>query len=162
MGKDKLSRNYTLDEFLYSETAIEKGIDNTQIPEEAKKRLRLLCGDILQAIRDYYQMPIKITSGWRCPALNRAVGGVSDSLHVTGDAGDIVVLDIPAIKVFQDITGYFIINEDGIPIMDLIDEVVWYPDENRIHIARSNNPKKEMWICRKANGKKIYEKYKPV
>ena len=48
---------------------------------------------VLQAMRTAYGEPINITSGVRCPAANKAAGGVEDSAHLTGHAADIAVLN---------------------------------------------------------------------
>jgi uncharacterized protein YcbK (DUF882 family) len=53
----------------------------------------------LQALRDEIGKPIRINSGYRSPAHNRAVGGAPRSRHVVGDAADIVVVGMPPTKV---------------------------------------------------------------
>jgi hypothetical protein len=85
----QLSEHFTLDEFTTSKTAIRQGIDNTP---DAKARLRLayLCQSILEQIRQRIGYPIVITSGYRSPELNKAVGGAKNSQHMTGDAADII------------------------------------------------------------------------
>ncbi len=76
----KLSNNFTLEELTYSKTAEEKKIIN--IPKvEHIKNLQLLCDHILQPVRDAFQMPIKITSGYRSPELCLAVGSTIKSQH---------------------------------------------------------------------------------
>lgn len=83
-----LSKNFTIAEFQYSNTAKARGIDNT-MPADAIARARLLCEHVLQPARDYFGKPILITSGYRSPALNAAIGGASNSQHLTGEAADI-------------------------------------------------------------------------
>ncbi len=51
----------------------------------------------LQKMRDYLDAPLIITSGYRCPAHNRTVGGVSKSEHLTGRAADISLENHPTI-----------------------------------------------------------------
>jgi len=48
----------------------------------------------LQAVRDRYGGPVRVTSGRRCPSHNRDVGGVSNSYHTRGLAADIVADDM--------------------------------------------------------------------
>ncbi len=55
--------------------------------------------DILQKIRDNFQKPVTINSGYRCSAHNKNVGGASSSRHLTGSAADIVVRDTAPIEV---------------------------------------------------------------
>lgn len=86
----KLSKNFTLEELIYSSTADAKGIRNYPSPKEIEN-LRRLCNEVLQPIRNRYGKPIYITSSYRNPALNRAVNGSQTSQHLTGSAADIDV-----------------------------------------------------------------------
>ena len=61
-----------------SSTAKAKKIDNTPTTE-VKKNLEKLCQEVLQPIRDKYGRAITVTSGYRSPKLNAAVGGVKTS-----------------------------------------------------------------------------------
>ena len=84
-----LSKNFTLEEFIRSNTADRMGIDNVPKDEEVIKNLRNLCLEVLQPLRDYVGAPVHINSGYRCPELNVAVGGVKNSQHCLGEACDI-------------------------------------------------------------------------
>ena len=84
-----LSKNFTLEEFIRSSTAERMGIDNVPKDEEVIKNLRNLCLEVLQPLRDYVGAPVHINSGYRCKALNEAVGGVKNSQHCLGEACDI-------------------------------------------------------------------------
>ena len=73
-----------------SETATKKGIDNT--PNETERAcLVRLCREVLEPVRVKYGKPIRVTSGFRCKALNKAVKGAATSQHVTGEAADLDV-----------------------------------------------------------------------
>ena len=87
MGKYKY---FELDEFVNSPTAKKKGIDNTP-SFEVVEHLDELVNNILDPLRAAYGMPIRITSGYRCPELNKAVGGSSTSVHQIGYAADLQV-----------------------------------------------------------------------
>ncbi|MCJ8285120.1 D-Ala-D-Ala carboxypeptidase family metallohydrolase [Halomonas sp.] len=50
--------------------------------------------EVLEAVRRHFEAPVRVTSGCRCPAYNRRVGGASRSQHVLGRAADIQVLDV--------------------------------------------------------------------
>ena len=71
-----------------SATAERLAIDNTP-PRAARQMLTILVEQILDPIRCRYGAPIIVTSGYRCPALNTAVGGVANSHHIVGCAADI-------------------------------------------------------------------------
>ena len=83
----RLTNNFSLEEFERSDTAKRLGIDN-HVPQFAVNRLRTLCEKVLQPVRDHFGVPIIITSGYRCPALNNAVGGAPSSQHMKGEAAD--------------------------------------------------------------------------
>ena len=85
----RLSPNFTLSEFLFSETAARKGIDNTPTDEIVTNLKRL--AERLEMVRDVFNVPIIITSGYRSPQLNEAVGGVPASAHITGCAADFII-----------------------------------------------------------------------
>ena len=84
----KLSSNFTLGEFIASDTAKKKKIDNTPTLADIY-HMQELCTFLLQPIRDAWGKPIKVTSGFRCYKLNRAVGGSPTSVHMRGYAADI-------------------------------------------------------------------------
>lgn len=84
----KLSPHFTLTEMTASNTATRLRIDNTP-PEELVPRL-ILTAEMLERIRSTLNVPILITSGYRCATLNRAVGGVTSSDHAQGHAADFV------------------------------------------------------------------------
>ena len=60
---------------------------------EILENIRSLCETILEPLREHAGIPIQLNSGYRCPALNRAVGGSSQSQHLKGEAADIRVPD---------------------------------------------------------------------
>lgn len=82
----KLSRNFTLKEFTRSMTATRLGIDNT--PEgEHLEAAKELFRNVVQPVREHFGIT-RITSGYRSPALNEAIGGSSKSQHCKGQAVD--------------------------------------------------------------------------
>lgn len=83
---------FTLEELTKSETALSYGIDNTP-PERFVPNLHRLM-DYLDKVREAYGKPIRVSSGYRCYDLNRAVGGADDSQHKQGLAADLVVPDL--------------------------------------------------------------------
>lgn len=79
---------FTIDELCRSATATAHGIKNTPGPEE-RQNLIALVGAVLDPVRERWGRPITVSSGFRSPALNRAVGGVATSQHTKGEAADI-------------------------------------------------------------------------
>lgn len=83
----RLTDNFTLDEMTFSSTAIRLGIDNTPSKEHINNLIRLCV--TLEDVRDACNAPIKVTSGYRCKALNDAIKGSRNSQHMIGCAADI-------------------------------------------------------------------------
>lgn len=83
-------RHFTIAELTRSATARRLGIDNTP-PASAIRALTSLVDDVLDPLRDALGGPIRVNSGYRCPELNRAVGGTPSSQHQYGEAADITV-----------------------------------------------------------------------
>ena len=91
----KLTQHFSLAEFVRSATAQKLGIDNSlNTPDKADqtivRNLKALSENILEPLREYTCQPIVISSGYRCPELNKAVGGSSTSAHMSGFAFDLV------------------------------------------------------------------------
>ena len=86
----RISKNFTLEELRDSATAKQLGIINAPGVDEVCA-LCALVHHVLQPLRDAMQEPIKIGSGYRCHQLNKAVGGVSNSQHVKGEAADLCI-----------------------------------------------------------------------
>lgn len=88
-----LATSFTLREFAKSATAARRGIDNT-IPWDVVPNVSHLVATVLQPLRDIYcakfgrDVPLIITSGYRCPELNQVVGGAADSDHLQGLGAD--------------------------------------------------------------------------
>jgi len=94
----KLSPHCALSEFVSSQTAARRGIDNTP-PADVIARLQLLCQHVLEPVRQRFGKPVVISSGYRSPALNRAVGGSATSQHVKGEAADFEIPGLSNVEV---------------------------------------------------------------
>jgi zinc D-Ala-D-Ala carboxypeptidase len=85
-----LTQNFTLSEMTKSETALRFGMAND--PSETEiENMRLLCENVLQKVRDYYGMGVKVNSGYRHPLVNSKVNGSTASDHCKGFAADIEI-----------------------------------------------------------------------
>ena len=81
-----MTQHFVLPEFLVSGKAQLLGIDNTP-PQEVEIHLEFLMQE-LEQVRTLLGYPMHISSGYRCPQLNRAIGGSKDSAHMQGFAAD--------------------------------------------------------------------------
>lgn len=151
----KLSKDLYLKEVIKSNTATRKGIDNSPT-EEHLNNLRLIAIRIFQPIREHFDFPIGISSGYRSKALNKAIGGSKSSQHCFGEA-----LDIDA-DIFGGVTNaeifHFIKHN-----LDY-DQMIWeFGNDNEpdwVHVSFKSDGKnrKEVLRATKASGKTIYLK----
>jgi hypothetical protein len=84
----QLSPNFSLDELIFSSTAARLNIDNT--PTQSIIDNLTVVAQGLEKVRALLGYPMHIDSCYRCPALNKAVGGASDSAHMQGFAADFI------------------------------------------------------------------------
>ena len=87
-----LSRNFSLQELIKSDTAIRKGIDNNPNSDQVEK-LKALCENILQPVRDHFGR-VKVTSGYRSVELCMAIGSSANSQHAKAEAADFECLGV--------------------------------------------------------------------
>ena len=81
---------FSIEEMCHSDTAIAQGITNKPT-QPIIDSLDALIEHVLDPLREAYGQPIIVSSGYRCKRLNKAVGGVSNSQHLIGEAADISV-----------------------------------------------------------------------
>ena len=113
----RLTEHFSIEEFERSTTATKLGIDN-RVPQELIPNIKNLCQQVLEPLRRHAGTPIPISSGYRCPRLNAAVGGAKRSYHLQARAADIPFhLD------------WYIYIRDHLPHTELINEGTW------IHVA---------------------------
>lgn len=115
----RLSEHFTLEEMLVSETAWRMGINNTPTDSVIANLKRL--AERLEQVRAIFQKPMIITSGYRCPQLNEAIGGAKNSAHMYGRAADFI---IPALGSPSNI-AYRITKYPNVVFDQLIYEGTW-------------------------------------
>jgi zinc D-Ala-D-Ala carboxypeptidase len=114
----QLTAHFALVELTRSNTGERLGIDNTPSLEVVANLTRLAMG--LEQVRALLGHPMQIDSGYRCPALNKAVGGVSDSAHVVGFAADFICPEYGTpLEIARAIAG------SGIAVDQIIQEGSW-------------------------------------
>lgn len=88
--QQRFTEHFVLGEFVASPTATANNIPNTPLKCHitALQNLAVRC---LEPTRQHFGLPIKISSGYRCPQLNALVKGVDNSQHMRGEAADITI-----------------------------------------------------------------------
>lgn len=146
----RLSKHFTLDEFIKSATAIRLGIDNTP-DENVLNCIQALVDNVLEPLRVHFGRPIIITSGYRCQKLNKAVGGSSTSQHAIGQAVDIRSVSDSR----EDNKELFdMIREMKLPFDQLINEF----DYDWVHVSFGPRNRRQVLKAEKSGGKTIYKK----
>ena len=141
----RLSKDFTLSEFTDTDT----GLPNVPGQEEIRN-LKLLVQKVLQPARNKFGV-INVTSGYRSPEVNSAVGGSATSDHLYGRAADIQCEDMVA--VFNYIRKY-------LPFKQLIWEFGTDSQPSWIHVSYdANNNRGEVLKATKKNGKTKYIKF---
>ena len=133
----QLTPNFALWEFERSDKAIELGIDNAAAPPIVNN-LRVLCAAVLEPWRWLIgvdaeaEVPMEITSGYRCRALNKVVKGVALSRHLTGEGADCKPVGFDVVEAFASLHE---LAMDGIPV----DKAILYAPERggHVHVAYS-------------------------
>ena len=125
---------FTIEELCKSDVANKKKINN--VPNsEIIENLEQLIVNILDPLREEYGKPIMVNSGYRCPELNKAVGGAKNSHHLTGYAADITVGSPSKNKIL-----FELIQKLDLPFDQLIDEKKF----SWVHVSYTPNPRKQI------------------
>lgn len=92
----QMSKNFNMKEF--------KCKCGCTMPKAVRSNIQDLVAFVLQPVRDFLGVPIRITSGYRCAAYNRSVGGVKNSQHILGKAADFIIHGLLPRVVYKIIT----------------------------------------------------------
>jgi zinc D-Ala-D-Ala carboxypeptidase len=154
----QLSEHLSVAEYIKSDTAKRKGIDNSMTAEHTENAKKL-AANVFEKIRVHFNKPIYLSSGYRSKALNDAIGGSSSkSQHMTGEAMD---LD-------QDDRGTGVSNADVFNfVKDNVefDQLIWEygdsknPDWVHVSYKADGNQRKQIMKCSRVNGQPKYEPY---
>jgi zinc D-Ala-D-Ala carboxypeptidase len=147
----RLSKNFTLGELTKSQTAIRRGIDNTP-SLAAIDYLQGLVDNVLQPVRDHFGKPVDISSGYRSPQLNVAIGGSPTSHHCLGMAADFEIMGMDNKELAQWV-------RDNLKFTQLILEFYTDGDTNSGWVHVGYDPKDlkcQVLRARKVNGKTVY------
>lgn len=142
----KLTEHFTVKEMTHSETAIRRGLDNT-CPDGLKANMKRVA-DALEILRAHYGTPIRVTSCYRAPAVNKAVGGSPTSAHRFANAADFTVSGVPNIEVCRKVP-------ELIPDFDQV--IYEFGPSGWVHLGFTNKaPRKQMLSAVKRDGKTVY------
>ena len=128
--------NFTISELIKSDVATKSKINNIPQSADIIDNLLLLILNVLQPLRNYVGRPVIITSGYRSTALNKKVGGVANSQHLTGQAADFVIQGLTIEE------GIRAVKNSGVEFDQLIHEGTW------IHISykKTGNRKQILYL----------------
>lgn len=128
----QLGRFFTWAELTASSAAARLGLDNTPTAE-AQQALQVVVRYILDPLRQAFGSRLRVTSGYRSPAVNEAVDGSATSQHMKGEAVDLVVDGYTAQQVAT------VIARAGIPF----DQLIWYAPKRGGHVHVSLSARKK-------------------
>lgn len=144
-GSQRLSDHFTLAEMTVSAAAARKGLDNT--PPPAIVDQLILTADRMEKVRALLgDKPIRITSGYRSPAVNKAVGGSSTSAHRTGHAVDFTC---PAFGTPSEVAAHLAKHLTGFD--QIIEEFGQW-----VHIGFGPGQRGQKLTARKIGGRTVY------
>lgn len=152
----QLSKHLALAEVTRSDAAKRKGISNEPTPEHLKN-FQLLAEKVFEPIREHFAVPIKISSGYRSAALNKAIGGASSSQHCSGEAIDI---DMDGTSITN--AAIFNYIKDNLNFDQLIWEFGTKTNPDWVHVSYESTGKQRKQILRAtrdAAGKTVYAAY---
>ena len=146
-----LSLNFTLQELTKSQEALRKGLNNSP-SQEVVSNLQALSNMVLQRVRDHFGKSVTVTSGYRSPEVNAAVGGSKTSDHCKGQAADIEIAGVPNAELAEWI-------RDNLDFTQVILEFYTQgiPDSGWVHVSYDPaNLKKQSLTAVKQDGKTVY------
>lgn len=147
----QLSKNFSLEEMIKSETALRHDMDNTPGKTEIAN-MAALCEKVLQPVRDHYQKGVKVNSGYRHPEVNAKVGGSKTSDHCKGMAADIEIPGVPNHELAKWIS-------ENLQFTQVILEfyTLGVPDSGWVHVSYDPaDLKKQELTAVKRDGKTVY------
>ena len=134
-----------------SDTALRLGLENTASQEQISN-MQALAVNVLQRVRDHFDMPVKINSGLRTLLVNRAVGSKDHSDHVNGMAADIEIAGVPNAVLAQ-----FVVDNCDFRQTILEFYTPGIPDSGWVHVSfNPDDNKKQVLTAAKQDGKTVY------
>ena len=138
-----LSPHFTLEELTDSQTAVRRGIDNTPSPAVLASLKRTALG--LEDVRARLGVPILISSGYRSPALNAAIGGATGSQHMAGQAADFTAPQFGSPRAVVDALADSAVQYDQL----IVEFGRW------VHISFSDKPRRQAFAIDSGGAKAL-------
>jgi|15BtaG_2_1085339.scaffolds.fasta_scaffold12873_3 uncharacterized protein YcbK (DUF882 family) len=142
----RLSTHFTLAEMTTTST----GIANNP-PQDVLTEMVRLCRVVLEHLRAEVGRPLQVTSGYRSPEVNAAVGGSATSQHLKGQAADVKPLGVDRLVLW----GVVLANLDDIPI----DQAIIYEETGHVHVSTSPSPRRDALVKVAGSGYVRWEDY---
>lgn len=147
-----ISRNFSWTEFEHTDHTAElakMGVRNIISTFEVRDAVLALVRKVLQPLRDIYQKPMSVNSGYRCPELNKIVGGSSTSQHVKGEAADI--------KTGNQTESYRLarIAKTTPDIFNEIDQMILYPTFVHFSHRKNGYQRKQILYNKSYKGRRV-------
>lgn len=144
----RLSPNFELEEFTFSQTAVRHDVDNTPPSEIVARLVKVAHG--MELVRSYLgNRPVRISSGFRCDELNALVGGSKNSAHVQGWACDFTVKGLSTEEVVREI------KLSSLQFDQVLEEFGQW-----VHISFDPRNRRQVLRVKKVGGKTVYEEFK--
>lgn len=140
---DRLSPSFTVAEFERSQAASRLGIRNRMGPSQ-RTAAEALCREVLEPLRTVVG-PVSVSSGYRAPKVNAAVGGSSSSQHMRGEAADIACNALSVAELFD------LIRLLRLPYDQVLEEWgAW------VHVSHSRRHRRQAMVVRTVRGRTTY------
>lgn len=141
----KIGKHFTLDEFTLSQTAARRGLKNDPGATELVALVDLV-EHVLDPLREAVGRPVRVSSGFRSVAVNRAIGGSASSQHTLGQAADFTVPGMTTQQVVDKI------RELGLPFDQLIEEFGSW-----VHVSYGPRHRRQVLRARRTRAGTKYE-----
>lgn len=127
-------------------------VKNTIASVEIRDNIKALVDKVIQPLRDAWGKPLAINSGYRCPEVNKTVGGVPTSQHVFGEAADVCPFGRNGHGDIETVRQLAITARDlGLPF----DQMILYPSFVHLSHRRNGAQRGQILYNRRYTGKKL-------
>ncbi len=151
MNMGTVSKNFDYKEFEKTDVP-EMQVKNTIASVEVRDNIKALVDRVIQPLRDAWGKPLAINSGYRCPEVNKAVGGVPTSQHVLGEAADVCPFGRNGHGDIEVVRQLAITARDlGLPF----DQMILYPSFVHLSHRRNGAQRGQILYNRRYTGKKL-------